>query len=367
MYIGVPKERRPFEYRVGLSPAGVDYLSRQGHAVFVEHDAGVGAGFSDQDYEHAGARIAYSADEIFGRGDLILKIARPLQSELEWIQPGAAIAGFLHLASTREDRIRTLLENKITAIAWEQVRSADGSLPILRPLSQIGGMMTAQIAARLLQNNWGGKGILLGGIVGVPPAEVVILGAGTAGTHATKAFLGLGAHVTLLDRNMEALQRAFDRFPNIVTMYASRRNVQRACAYADVVVGAILVPGERTPVIVPRDYLKGMKPRSVIIDLSIDEGGCFETSRPTMHDRPTYVDEGILHYCVPNIPGVVGRSATHAFMNVAIPYIEELANKGTEKAIADNPAIQAAINTHNGQIYNLSRMAQNEGGNDGVE
>jgi alanine dehydrogenase len=367
MYIGVPKERRPFEYRVGLSPAGVDYLSRQGHHVFVEHDAGVGAGFSDQDYEQAGARIAYAPDEVFGRGDLILKIARPMQQELEWIQSGAAVAGFLHLASTREDRIKTLLENKITAIAWEQVQNPDGSLPVLRPLSQIGGIMTAQIAARLLQNNWGGKGILLGGIAGVPPAEVVILGAGTAGTNATKAFLGLGAHVTLLDRNMDALQKAYDRFPNIVTMYASRRNIERACAYADVVVGCILVPGERTPVIVPRETIKAMKPRSVIIDLSIDQGGSFETSRPTMHDRPTYVEEGVIHYCVPNIPGVVGRTATHAFMNVAIPYIEELALKGTEKAIADNPAIEAAINTHNGEIRNLVRMVATGGGNDGLE
>ncbi len=367
MYIGVPKERRPFEYRVGLSPAGVDYLSRQGHTVYVEHDAGVGAGFSDQDYERSGAHVVYASGEVFGRGDLILKIARPLQEELEWIQPGKAVAGFLHLASTREDRIKTMLENKITALAWEQVQNSDGSLPVLRPLSQIGGLMTAQIAARLLQNNWGGKGILLGGIAGVPPAEVVILGAGTAGINATKAFLGLGAHVTLLDRNMDALQRAYDHFPTIVTMYASRRNVERVCSYADVIVGAILVPGERTPVIVSRDVIKSMKPRSVIIDLSIDQGGCFETSRPTMHDQPTYLEEGVLHYCVPNIPGVVGRTATHAFMNVSIPYIEELAFKGVERAVTENPALAAAVNTQNGEIRNLVRMETAEGGLDGLE
>jgi alanine dehydrogenase len=227
--------------------------------------------------------------------------------------------------------------------------------------------MAAQIAARLLQNNWGGKGILLGGIAGVPPAEVIVLGAGTVGTNATKGLIGLGAHVTVLDRNMEALQKLYDRFPNIVTMYASRRNVERVCAFADVVIGAILVPGERTPVIVPREVIKQMKSRSLIIDLSIDQGGCFETSRPTMHDRPTFVEEGVIHYCVPNIPGVVGRTATHAFMNVAIPYIEALAGKGVDQAIQDNPEIAAAINTHQGQIKNLVRMTSAEGSGYGME
>jgi alanine dehydrogenase len=367
MNISVPKERRPFEYRVGLSPAGVEMLVEHGHTVFVEHEAGLGAGFPDQEFERAGARLVYSPHEVFGRADLVLKIARPLQEELSWMEPGMAVAGFLHLASTRQDRIELLLKDKITSIAYEQIQLADGSLPVLRPLSQIGGLMTAQIAGRLLQNNWGGKGILLGGIPGVPPAEVVILGAGTAGANATQAFLGLGAHVTVLDHNLEALQGISERFPNIVTMMVSRRNIERSCAFADVVVGAILVPGERTPIIVSREALRAMKPRALIIDLSIDQGGCFETSRPTMHDRPTYVEEGIVHYCVPNIPGVVGRTSTYAFLNAAMGYILQIADEGVDKAIASSPAIAAAINTHGGEMRNLLRLTSAEGSGYGLE
>jgi alanine dehydrogenase len=367
MNIGVPKERRPFEYRIGLSPAGVDIITEQGHTCFVEHEAGTGAGYSDQDFEHAGARIVYSSEEVFGRADLVLKIARPMQEELVWMQPGSTIAGLLHLASTRQDRINTLLEKNITSIAYEQIQLPDGSLPVLRPLSEIGGLMTAQIAARLLQNNWGGKGILLGGIAGVPPAEVVIIGAGVAGTKATKAFLGLGAHVTVLDHNMEALQRLYEHYPSIVTMYSSRRNIERSVSYADVVVGAVLIPGERTPILVKRALLAKMKPRAVIIDLSIDQGGCIETSRPTTHDRPTFIEEGVIHFCVPNIPGVVGRTATHAFMNCALPYISEIANKGIEKAIKENPSLEIAVNTHNGALHNLVRMTSAEGSGYGME
>jgi alanine dehydrogenase len=367
MNIGVPKERRPFEYRIGLSPSGVDIITEQGHTCFVEHEAGTGAGYSDQDFERAGARIVYSSEEVFGRADLVLKIARPMQEELEWMQPGSTIAGLLHLASTRQDRVNILLEKNITAIAYEQIQLSDGSLPVLRPLSEIGGLMTAQIAARLLQNNWGGKGILLGGIAGVPPAEVVILGAGTAGSKATKAFLGLGAHITVLDHSMEALQRLYDHYPSIVTIYSSRRNIERSVSYADVVVGAVLIPSERTPILVKRELLAKMKQRSIIIDLSIDQGGCFETSRPTTHDRPTYVEEGVIHFCVPNIPGVVGRAATHAFMNCAIPYISEIANKGVERAIKENPSLEMAVNTHNGELKHLIRMTSAEGSSYGME
>jgi alanine dehydrogenase len=367
MNIGIPKERRPFEYRVGLSPAGAEILIQHGHTFYVEHEAGIGAGFSDHEYERAGAHIVYSPQEVFGRADLLLKMARPLQDELENLKPGATIMGLLHLASAREDRLKMLIENQITSIAYEQIRLPDGSLPVLRPFSQIGGQMTAQIAARLLQNNWGGKGILLGGIAGVPPAEAVILGAGVVGTNATRAFLGLGAHVTVLDRDLNALQNIYERFPQIVTMISTRRNVDRACAYADVVIGAVLVPGERAPIVVPRETLTIMKPRSIVIDLSIDQGGCFETSRPTTHDHPTFIEEGITHYCVPNIPGVVARTATHAFVNAAMPYILEIATRGTEQAIEHNPAIASAVNTHKGQMHNLARMTSAEGSGYGLE
>lgn len=361
MNIGIPRERRPFEFRVGLSPAGVEILSQQGHTIFIEHEAGVGAGFSDQEYEKSGAKIVYSPHEAFGRADLVLKLARPMQEEIQWFNPGTTLMGFLHLASARQDRIQALLHRNVTSIAYEQIKMADGTMPVLRPLSQIGGVMTGQIAARLLQTNYGGKGILLGGIAGVPQAEVIIIGGGTAGTNAAKSFLGLGAHVTILDKDINALQRVTERFPQVVTMPATRRNIDRTCAYADVVVGAVLVPGERAPIVVTRETLKLMRPRSLIIDLSIDLGGCFETSRPTAHDHPTYIEEGIMHYCVPNVPAVVARTATHAFVNAALPYISEIAALGTEKAIKTDPAIEAAVNTHNGELLHLQQWTPEEG------
>jgi len=365
MNIGIPKERRPFEFRVGLSPAGVEILSQQGHQVYVEHEAGVGAGFDDHQFENAGARIAYSPEEVFGRADLLLKVARPMKDELDWLRPGCAIAGLLHLSSSRRDKVDVLLDKKITSIAYEQIQHEDGSLPVLRPFSQIGGAMAAQIAARLLQNNWGGKGILMGGVPGVPPAEAVVLGGGVVGTCATQMFLGMGAHVTVIDHNIAALQSLWDRFPGIVTMISTKRNIERATAFADVVVGAVLTPGQRAPILVTREMVRAMKHRSVIMDISIDQGGCIETSRPTTHEHPVFVEEGILHYCVPNVPGVVARTATHAFVNAAMPYIERIASLGVAGAIAADPAIEKAINTHNGELVHLTLLS--DGGLDGLE
>lgn len=366
MNIGIPKERRPFEFRVGLSPAGVEILVQNGHKVFVEHEAGVGAGFADQDYERAGAQVAFSADEVFARADLLLKVARPLIDEMEWLRPGSAVAGFLHLASTRQDKVDLLLKNRITAIAYEQIQLPDGSLPVLRPFSEIGGTLAAQISARLLQNNWGGKGILLGGLPGVPPAEVVVLGAGIVGTYAAQNFVGMGAHVTVLDRELTALQRISIRFPEVVTLISTPRNIEKAAAFADVLVGAVLVPGQRAPMLVPRQVVRNMKPRSVIMDVSIDQGGCIETSRPTTHEHPVYVEENMLHYCVPNMPGIVARTATHAFVNSAMGYILEMANQGVETAIQSNPAIELAVNTHNGEPRHLTRLSSQEV-DDGLE
>lgn len=364
MNIGIPKERRPFEFRVGLSPAGVEILTQHGHQVYVEHEAGIGAGFDDREFETSGARVVYSPEEVFVRGDLLLKVARPTKEELDWLRPNTAVVGLLHLASSREDKVEVLLEKRITSIAYEQIETMNGDLPVLRPFSQIGGKMAASIAARLLQNNWGGKGILTGGIPGVPPAEVVILGGGVVGRYATEAFIGLGAHVTVIDHNVNALQDVYNRFPSVVTMMSTRRNIEKTTAYADVVVGAVLVTGERTPLLITRQMMRAMKPRSVFIDVSIDQGGCAETSRPTMHDQPTYVEEGIIHYCVPNMPGVVARTATHAFVNAAMPYIVEMANKGIANAILENDAISKAVNTHNGELVHLSRLSH--GGDDGL-
>src|SRR5215211_5801482 len=365
MNIGIPKERRPFEFRVGLSPAGVEILTQQGHQVYVEHEAGIGAGFDDREFETAGGRIVYSPEEVFVRGDMLLKVARPTKGELGWLRPNTAILGLLHLASSRQDKVEVLLEKKISSIAYEQIETANGELPVLRPFSQIGGKMAASIAARLLQNNWGGKGILLGGIPGVPPAEVVILGGGVVGIYATEAFIGLGAHVTVLDKDVNALQRVYDRFPSVVTMMSTRRNIEKTTSFADVVVGAVLITGERTPTLITREMMRAMKPRSVFIDISIDQGGCAETSRPTMHDQPTYIEEGVIHYCVPNMPGVVARTATHAFVNAAMPYILEITNLGVAEAIKQNPAIENAVNTHAGELVHLTLLSR--GGQHGLE
>jgi len=365
MNIGIPKERRPFEFRVGLPPMAVEILSQHGHQVYVEHEAGMGLGFDDHQFEKAGARIAYSPEEVFGRADLLLKVARPMKDELDWLRPGCAVAGLLHLSSARRDKVEVLLEKKVTSIAYEQIQQQDGSLPVLRPLSQIGGAMAAQIAARLLQNNWGGKGILMGGVPGVPPAEAVVLGAGIVGTYASQMFLGMGAHVTVIDHNITALQGLWDRFPGIVTMISTKRNIERAAAFADVLVGAVLMPGQRAPILVTREMVRAMKPRSVIMDISIDQGGCIETSRPTTHDHPVYIEEGMLHYCVPNMPGAVARTATYAFVNAAMPYIEKIANLGVAGAIAADPAIEKAINTRDGELVHLTLLA--EGGLDGLE
>jgi alanine dehydrogenase len=225
--------------------------------------------------------------------------------------------------------------------------------------------MAAQIAARLLQNNWGGKGILMGGVPGVPPAEAVIIGAGMVGTYAAQMFLGMGAHVTVIDRNINALQAIWDRNPCITTMMSTKRNIVRAAGFADVLVGAVLVPGQRAPILVTREMVRAMKPRSVIIDVSIDEGGCVETSRPTTHEHPVFIEEGMLHYCVPNMPGAVARTATYAFVNAAMPYIEKIANLGIDAAIESDPAISRAVNTHNGDLVHLSLLPK--GGDDGLD
>jgi alanine dehydrogenase len=357
MNICVPKERRPFEYRVGLTPSGVGALVAGGHTCYVEHNAGLGAGFNDQDYERAGARISYTPHEVFGRADLLLKFARPLQDEIEWMRPETAFAGFLHLASARQDKIDALTKNRITAIAFEQIEMPDGTRPVLRPMSQIGGRMVPQIAGLLLQNNAGGKGILLGGITGVPAAEIVVIGAGVVGTYATQVFLGMGAHVIVLDTDLKALEKIQDTFPTVTTLISSPRNISRVCTFADVVVGAILVIGEKAPLVVTREHLQTMKPRALLMDISIDQGGCFETSRPTTHEHPTFILDGIIHYCVPNIPGVVARTATYAYVNAALPYILELANLGIDQAISKDEALGHAVNSYHGELVNLTRLS----------
>lgn len=355
MKVGIPKERRPYEYRAGLSPAGVGLLTAAGHTCYVEAGAGVGAGFPDEDYARAGARIVWSTEEAYGRADLVLKVSRPTATELLWMRPGQTLMGYLHMAVSHPSKIETLLERKVTAIAYEQIQLPDGSLPVHKPLSQIGGRMTAHLAGMLLQNDRAGRGVLLGGVPGVPPAEVAILGGGVAGENAAIAFLGAGAHVTILDKDLARLQQLDELLlRRVVTLLSHPFNIEKVCTYADVLVGAVLVPGERTPVVVTKAMISSMKPGSVFIDLSIDQGGCAETSRPTTHDEPAYVVGGVIHACIPNLAGTVGRAATHGFLNAAWPYIESVADRGVDEALRADAALARGLVTHQGKLVNLS-------------
>jgi alanine dehydrogenase len=351
MDIGIPRERRESEYRVGLTPIGVQLLTSEGHAVYVEKGAGIGAGFSDRDYEQAGARIVYATQEVYGRADLVLKVARPMNDEIEWLRDGQTLLGFLHLAAAQHSKVETLLKKRITAIGYEMIQADDASLPVLTPLSQAAGRMTAQIAAALLQNDRGGKGILLGGVPGVPPAEVVIIGAGTVGNCAARAFVGLGATVYVLDHDLHKLQQIDARLKGrVVTMMSHAFNLQKVMKFADVLVAAVLMPGARAPIVVTRGMVRSMKPRSVIIDISIDQGGCVETSRPTTHRDPTFIAEDMIHYCVPNMTSVTARTATHAFNNAAWPYIQAIARQGIAAALQENHELARGVNTRDGQI-----------------
>ncbi len=355
MNICIPKERRDSEFRVGLTPAGVQLLTQEGHKCYVEHEAGIGSGFSDYHYQQAGGTIVYSGDEIYGRADLILKVACPTDEEFQWMREGQTLMGFLHLASGRTEKIRLLLEKQITAIGFEIVQNEDGTLPVLIPMSQLGGHMVPQIAAKILQNDFGGKGILLGGVPGVPPAEVIILGGGTSGKAAARTFIGMGASVYILDKSLETLRSLDQEFQGrVVTMVSHSFNLEKVCRFADVLVGAVLIPGERTPVLISRSMVKSMRPRSVIIDLSIDQGGCVETSRPTTHSNPTYMEEGVIHYCVPNMSGVIGRTATHVLNNATWNFVKEVTKLGVETALKTDSRLRKGLYTYQGEIVSVS-------------
>ncbi|MGB5874472.1 MAG: alanine dehydrogenase [Bacteroidota bacterium] len=353
MDIGVPRECRIEEHRVGLTPAGVELLTAAGHSCSVEKDAGLGAGFSDVDYERAGGRIVYSPEEVYGRADLLLKVERPTRAEVELLNEGCTVMGFLHMTLCPQAQLERMLAKRITGVAYEMIQEEDLTLPVLIPLSQVAGRMTPQIAATLLQNDRGGKGILLGGVPGVPPAEVVIIGAGTYGAAAALSFLSAGASVYLLDKDLARLQQ-IDQMATfggrLVTMVSHEFNVRKVARFADVLVGAVLQPGERAPVIISRDTVKRMKPRSLLLDISIDQGGCVETSRPTTHRDPTFVEEGVIHYCVPNMTSVVARTATHAFNNAAWPFMWEIARSGTESAFSVSAPMKRGIVLHDGHV-----------------
>lgn len=349
--ISVPREKRSNEYRVALAPAGVEAFVQAGHRLFIEHDAGVGAGFSDEEYRAAGAQIVYSHEEAYARGKLVVKVARPTVEDLQLMHEDQILVGFLHLAAGRRDKIEILRSRNVCAIGWETVERENGCLPVLHGMSMLAGRLMPQIVGRFMQSNEGGRGVALGGTPTVPPAEVVIIGAGTFGTASALALAGNRASVYVLDINSDALERAHRRLDGRgVTLAATDYNLRKVVKFADALIGAVYVPGQRAPILLPRELLRTMRPRSLFVDASIDQGGCAETSRPTTHANPTYLEEGILHYCVPNITSIVGRSATHALTYAVMPYLLAIANLGLEAALNQHPELARGINIRDGQV-----------------
>jgi alanine dehydrogenase len=350
MFIGVPKEIKTDEYRVGLVPVTIQQLTAKGHQVAVETHAGEGAGIDDADYVAAGARMVGSADEIFARAELIVKVKEPLAMERRKLRRGQIIFTYLHLAADPEQAL-DLLAAGVTAIAYETVTDAAGSLPLLAPMSQVAGRMAAQVAAHFLERPQGGRGILLGGVDGVPAAEVVVLGGGMVGSNAAAIAVGMGANVTITAHSAKTLAYLSQQFGGQVRVLAAPPEVTAAlCASADVVIGAALVPGGAAPKLITAETVKKMKPGAVIVDVSIDQGGCAETSHPTTHSHPTFMVDGVLHYCVANMPGAVPCTSTFALNNATRPFILTLADKGFPQALRDDANLQNGLNIHGGKI-----------------
>ncbi len=350
MIIGIPKEIKTNENRVSLVPVGAQTLRKQGHTVLVEANAGVGSGFDDKSYLDAGAEIVATPAEIFSRADMIMKVKEPLASEYKLIRKGQIVFTYFHFASSRE-LTDAMLNSQCVAIAYETVQRADGSLPLLIPMSEVAGRMAPQEGAKYLEKTMGGRGVLLGGVPGTEPADVAVIGGGIVGSNAAKIAAGFGAKVTILDNNLYRLRYLDDVMPkNVVTMMSNHYNILKSIRKADIVIGAVLIPGARAPHLVTKDMLKEMKPGSVIIDVSVDQGGCVETCKPTTHENPTYVIDGVVHYCVANMPGAVPFTSTVALTNATLPYAAEIATKGYAKAIASNNEIRLGLNMINGKI-----------------
>jgi alanine dehydrogenase len=350
MLIGVPREIKDKEFRVGMVPGGVAELVHFGHRVVVEKGAGLGSGIEDREYIQAGAKLAGSAKAVYSSADMVVKVKEPLPSEYGLLREGQVVFTFLHLAAEKELTL-SMLERKIIGVAYETIQRADGSLPLLMPMSQVAGRLSVQVGAAYLQENNGGRGVLLGGVPGVEPARVVIMGAGTVGLNAAKIAHGMGAEVTVLDLNVDRLDYVEDIFHGTIrTLVSNRHVVEGAIREADLLVGAVLVPGARAPKIVSRKMVSTMKKGSVIVDVSIDQGGCIETSRPTSHTDPVYAVNGVIHYCVTNMPGAVPRTSTFALTNVTLPYVLKVANKGVEAAMKADPALMKGLNTYLGRL-----------------
>ncbi|NNV02699.1 MULTISPECIES: alanine dehydrogenase [Bacillales] len=351
MIIGVPKEIKDNENRVGLTPAGVSAYIQAGHRVLVETQAGIGSGFSDEDFSAAGAEILDSAEEVWQQAEMICKVKEPLPAEYKFFRENLILFTYLHLAPERE-LTEQLRAKKVVAIAYETIQTDDGSLPLLMPMSEVAGRMSVQIGAQFLEKPHGGKGVLLGGVPGVPPAHVVIVGGGIVGTNAAKMAVGLGAQVTILDINANRLRELDDLFQGrLRTLMSNHYNIAQAVKDADLLIGAVLIPGARAPKLVTEEMVKSMSPGSVIVDVAIDQGGSIETvDRITTHSEPTYVKHGVVHYAVANMPGAVPRTSTIALSNVTIPYGLQLANKGVRAAITQNRALARGVNVLNGHV-----------------
>ncbi len=350
MLIGIPKEIKNHEYRVGLTPSSVREVTAHGHDVIIETNAGAGIGCSNDDYLAAGAKIVDTAAEIFAKSEMVVKVKEPQKVEYEQLREGQLLFTYLHLAPDPE-QTAGLVKSGVTAIAYETVTDKNGGLPLLAPMSEVAGRMAPQVGAAALQKANGGRGMLLGGVPGVAPAKVVVIGGGVVGTNAARIAVGMGADVIILDKNVKRLTQIDDLFgPRIKTQYATIDDTEALVYDADMVVGAVLIPGAAAPKLIHKDQLSKMKPGSVIVDVAIDQGGCFETSKATTHADPTYIVDDVVHYCVANMPGAVARTSTFALNNATLPFTLALADKGWKKACQDDPHLAAGLNVHEGRI-----------------
>ena len=359
MKIGLPKEIKDNEYRVGLTPAGVQALTAAGHTVYVQKAAGEGSGFKDEQYVKAGAQLLDTADEIWQSGEMIVKVKEPIAPEYPRMRENQLLFTYLHLAPELE-LTKQMLERKVTGVAYETI-THNGGLPLLTPMSEVAGRMAVQVGATYLEKMNGGRGILLGGVPGVPAANVLIIGGGIVGTEAAKMAVGLGAKVTIIDRNLDRLRELDDIFlSKVQTLASSQLAIEEALAHADLVIGAVLVVGAAAPKLVTREMLHLIPQGSVLVDVAVDQGGCFETTHATTHSNPTYYEEGVLHYCVANMPGAVPRTSTFALTNATLPYALALANKGFERAIREDAGLREGVNTYAGKLtYEAVATSQN--------
>ena len=350
MLVGVPKEVKNHEYRVGLVPASVRELVHHGHKVVVETTAGEGIGFSDDDYRQAGAEVLGDAEAVFAQAEMIVKVKEPQPAEYARLREGQLLFTYLHLAPDLE-QTRGLMDSGCIAVAYETVTNARGGLPLLAPMSEVAGRMSVQVGAHCLEKEQGGSGMLLGGVPGVAAAKVVIIGGGVSGTNAARMAMGMEAHVTVIDRSLERLYQLDLQFgPMLNTIYSTVDAIERHVVGSDLVIGAVLVPGAAAPKLVTREMIRQMRPGSVLVDIAIDQGGCFETSRGTTHAEPTYVEEGAVHYCVTNMPGAVARTSTFALNNATLPFTLALANKGHRRALAEDPHLKEGLNVAGGKV-----------------